>query len=102
MVVVRHYILNAFAVLVLLSACSAASFGLAVSGSSAQAVYASGNLPDPGVVALMVSALATAALWRRVHRRTAKGFCNPSLVSNTALRSRKSKAEPGRLGLLLY
>ncbi len=74
MVVVRHYILNAFVVLALLGACSSASFGLGIGGPLGQAVYASGNLPDPGVIALMLSALATAALWRRVHRRTAKGF----------------------------
>lgn len=74
MVVVRHYILGAIAVLVLLCACSPVSFGHTISGSLGKALAASSNLPDPSVLVLMASTLASAALCKRVNRRIKTGF----------------------------
>jgi hypothetical protein len=73
MVVVRHYILEAFAVLILLCACSPVSFGLTTDGRLGQALAASGALPDPSVLVLLASTLVSATLCKRVNRRIKTG-----------------------------
>lgn len=71
MVVVRHNILNAAAVLILLAyACGMESYGLTTGSSLAHANLA----PDPSVIVLVASALAGAALPKRMTRRMATGF----------------------------
>jgi hypothetical protein len=71
MVVVRHYILNASAALILLAyACNTESYGLTSGGSLVHA----GVAPDPSVIVLVASALVSTALCKRVTRRMAMGF----------------------------
>jgi hypothetical protein len=73
MAVVRQYTLNILAVLVLLCACSPASFGLTTSGPLGRIFVAAGSRPDPSVLVLIASALTSFAYCQRIHRRTKTG-----------------------------
>ncbi len=74
MAVFRNDILCTLSLFVLLCATWLMSYGLTAGGVLGETASVSGNVPDPSVIALAGSALASAAICRRANRRTAMGL----------------------------